>query len=252
MAVVVAHLHGFGKALRCVATRARRAGLLCHRVVLYIPGAPVQRGFERYDLVAGRKTQQARVIHFGRVDDALRAQQVVGVQVIFNLRESSVDFWAKLPLNPFAPAQAITMLATVGPFVMAYQGRGLFGNRTHLGGTSVRASLAHVQNRPHMQRADRFTGIPGAFAAVFPEDFGQRAGVFGQMRQRHGAVFNKAHRLAIALQAHHDVQAGFADFPQVFLRCIVNHFNHGAGQAQIAHQLYQLFDFGQQISLGMA
>ena len=46
------------------------------------------------------------------------------------------------------------------------------------------------------------------------EHLGQRVGVFGQVLQRHGAVLDEAHRLAVALQAHHDVEAGLAHLPQ--------------------------------------
>ena len=74
VAVVVAHLDGFGKTLGRVAACAWCAGLLGDRVVLHIPGAPVECSFNRYDLVAGRKAHQRHVVHFGRVDDALRAQ----------------------------------------------------------------------------------------------------------------------------------------------------------------------------------
>ena len=56
-------------------------------------------------------------------------------------------------------------------------------------------------------------GVPSAFAAVLAEDFRQRVGVFGQMNKRYGTVFNKAHRFAIALEAHHDVQARLANVP---------------------------------------
>ncbi len=39
-------------------------------------------------------------------------------------------------------------------------------------------------------------------------------GVFGQMLERHRAVLDEAHRLAVALEAHHDVEAGLAHLPQ--------------------------------------
>ena len=87
-------------------------------------------------------------------------------------------------------------------------------------------------------------GIPGAFAAVFLKHFGQRVGVFGQVFEGHSAVFNEAHRFAVTLEAHHDVQAGLADFPQVFLRRVLDHLDHRTGQTQIAHQLDELLHFG--------
>ena len=44
-AIVVAHLHRFGKALRGIATGARCSRLLCCRIVLNIPHAPIEYGF---------------------------------------------------------------------------------------------------------------------------------------------------------------------------------------------------------------
>ena len=89
---------------------------------------------------------------------------------------------------------------------------------------------------PHMQGADRGMGIPGAVGAVAREHLGQRRGIFRQMLQRHGAILDEADRFAVALQAHHDVEAGLAHLPQILLRRVVLHFHHAAGQAQIAHQ----------------
>ena len=142
--------------------------------------------------------------------------------MIFDLRKGIVDFWPKLPLNPFPAAQSIAMLAAVCALVVAYQCRGFFGNCAHFGP----AFTAHIQNWPHMQRTDRCMGIPGAFAAMFSEHFRQRGGVLSEMLQRHGAVFNKTHWLAVTLEAHHDVEAGLTHFPQVFLWCVINHFDH--------------------------
>ena len=50
------------------------------------------------------------------------------------------------------------------------------------------------------------------------EHLGQRIGVVGQVLERHRAVLDEADRLAVALQAHHDVEAGLAHLPQVLLR----------------------------------
>ncbi len=91
-----------------------------------------------------------------------------------------------------------------------------------------------------MQRAHGGMGVPGAPAAMAREHFGERVGVLGQVLQRHGAVLDEAHGLAIALEAHHDVQPRLAHFPEVFLGRFLGHFHHAAGQAQLAHQLHQL------------
>ena len=70
-AVVVAHVHGFGKALCRVATSAGAADFLGERVVLDIPGAPVQGSLNRDHLVSRAITHQRALVHGGRVDDAL-------------------------------------------------------------------------------------------------------------------------------------------------------------------------------------
>ena len=132
------------------------------------------------------------------------------------------------------------MLAAEGALVLAHQRAGFFGDGAHLGG----AVAAHVEDRPHVQRADRRVRVPGAAGAVPREHFGQRVGVVGQMLERHRAVLDEAHRLAVALQAHHDVEAGLAHFPQVFLRRVVGHLDHAAGQAEVAHQLDQVRQLG--------
>ena len=248
MTIVVAHLDRFGQALRRIATTARGAGLLGDRVVLHVPGAPVQCGPDGDDLVARRKTHQARVVHFGWVDHAARAQQIDRVHRLLDLCKRLVDLRTELPFDPLTTTQPIAMFAAVGTFELAYQLRCLFGNRAHLG----RAFAPHVQDGPDMQRADRRMGVPGALAAVFFEDLRQRVGVFGQVLQGYGTVFDKTHRFAVTLQAHHDVEPGLSHFPKVLLRRVVRHFNHRVRQQQVTHQLAQLFEFWQQIGLARA
>ena len=101
------------------------------------------------------------------------------------------------------------MLAAVGAFVFAHQGTGLICNLTH----ALGAITAHVQDGAHMQSTHRGVRIPSALGAMAFENLRQLVGVFGQVHQWHRAVFNEAHWFAIALQAHHDVEACFAHFP---------------------------------------
>ncbi len=140
------------------------------------------------------------------------------------------------------------MFAAVGAAELAHQRAGFFGDGAHLGGTAAGAGDAHVENRPHVQRAHRGMGIPGAACAVAGEHVGERVGVLGQVVERHRAVFDEAHRLAVALQAHHDVQAGLANLPEVLLRRLVDQAHHAAGQAEVAHQRHQLIELGRQFA----
>ena len=63
VAVVVAHLHSLGKTQRRVAPRARRAGLFGDRVVLHIPGRPVQRRLQWNHLVRLGAFTTRRITH---------------------------------------------------------------------------------------------------------------------------------------------------------------------------------------------
>ena len=137
------------------------------------------------------------------------------------------DVWAKLPLNPFTATQTVAMLTAVSAFVFAHQSAGFVGDVTHV----ARTLAAHVQDGAHMQSAHRSVRIPSAFGAMAFEHLGELVGVFGQVLEWHSAVFNEADRFAVALQTHHDVEARFAYFPQIFLRRIVHHFDHAVGQS---------------------
>ena len=71
-AVVVAHLHRFGKTLCRVTTGARCRGFFGGGVVLHIPCAPVERCLYGDDFVVIAKTHQRGVVHLRWIDDALR------------------------------------------------------------------------------------------------------------------------------------------------------------------------------------
>ena len=90
-----------------------------------------------------------------------------------------------------------------------------------------------------MQRAHRGMCIPGAARAVFLEHLGQALRVFGEVLQRHSAIFDEGNRFAVALHRHHDVESGFAHFPDIALQCRVAYFQHGIRIAQITHHLRQ-------------
>ena len=78
-----------------------------------------------------------------------------------------------------------------------------------------RAVAAHVEDRPHVQRADRGVRVPGAARAVLLEHLREAVGVLGEVLERHRAVLDEGHRLAVALHRHHDVEARLAHFPEV-------------------------------------
>ncbi|MCG3189048.1 MAG: hypothetical protein LKCHEGNO_01291 [Burkholderiaceae bacterium] len=235
VAVVVAHLDRFREAERGVAAAARGAQRLGRGVVLHVPGRPVERGLDGNRAMAGREAEQRHIVHSRRVDDAVRAEQVVRVEVLLDGAKRLVQPRAELPGDPLAATQAVAVLAAVGALELAHQLGGFLCDRAHLG----RPVATHVEDRPHVQRADRRVRVPGAARAVAREHLGQRRGVLGQVRQRYRAVFDEADRLAVALEAHHDVEPGLAHLPQRLLRRRFGHLHHAARQPEVAHQLDQ-------------
>jgi hypothetical protein len=106
--------------------------------------------------------------------------------------------------------------------------------------------------------------IPGATGAVFGEYMRQAIGVIGQMLEWYRTVFNERNGLAVALEAHHDIQPGLADFPQIFLLLLVHQLDYRTGQSKITHQFNELLqlphlpilagtrEFNQQDGIGCA
>ena len=74
-----------------------------------------------------------------------------GIEQVLDRLEGLGEPRPELPAHPFRAHQPVAMLARVGALVFAHQRRGLLGDRAHLG----RTLAAHVEDRPHMQRADR-------------------------------------------------------------------------------------------------
>ena len=165
-----------------------------------------------------------------------RAEQVVRVEVLLDGAERLVQLGPELPGDPLAAAQAVAVLAAVGALVLAHQ-HARPRRRS-------RASWRAPSRR--MSRIGRTCSVPtDACAYQVPRvpwraNTSVSASVYSaRCSQRHRAVFDEADRLAVALQAHHDVQAGLAHLPQRLLRRLVDHLDHAAGQAQVAHQLDQ-------------
>ena len=96
---------------------------------------------------------------------------------MLDLTQGIGNLRTKLPANPFATAQAVTVLAAVRTFIATYQFRCFFCHRAHF----LRAIAAHIQDRPDMQSAYGCVRIPGAAGAIFGKDVGQCTGVFREM-----------------------------------------------------------------------
>ena len=106
--------------------------------------------------------------------------------------------------------QAVAVLARVGALVLAHHRERLLRDRAHLAHVPL---VLEVEDRAHVQAADRGVRVPGAAGAVAGEEVGEALGVVGQMLERHGAVLDERDRLAVALHRHHDVEPGLAQLP---------------------------------------
>ena len=162
VAVVVAHLDRLGQAAARVAAAARRGGRLGERIVLHVPRRPVEHRLQRNRPVARRDSGTGSVVHLRRIDDPVRGEQADRIEPLLDGAEGGVDAGAELPGDPFAAAQAVAVLAAVGALELAHQHARFLGDGAHLGG----AVGAHVEDRPHVQRADRGMRVPGAARAV--------------------------------------------------------------------------------------
>ena len=87
--------------------------------------------------------------------------------------------------------------------VFAHHRARLLGDRAHLRG----AVAPHVEDRPHVQRADRRVRVPRAARAVLAKHLRQAVDVIGEVSERDRAILDERHRLAVAAHAHHDVEA---------------------------------------------
>ncbi len=225
-AVVVAHLDRAQHA----AGRAR-------------PGRPVElwrepgcRG------IVWRIAQQRAVIHARRPDDAARVQQPRGIERVLDRLERRGDARSEHGGMELAARDAVAVLAGMAALVGAHKRKTFFGDRPH---ARHLGRVFHVQNRAHMQAADRGMRIPGAPGAMPGEHLVQPFSVVGQIVEIDGTVLDEGHRFAVALHRHHDVQPGLAHLGDRRLEASIGRAHHRAGQAEIGHHRVQLGEFGE-------
>src|SRR5690554_3888182 len=139
------------------------------RITGDIPGRPVEYRRQRNRPVVPGEAKIAIIVHLGGIDDFAWVEEVFRIEELFDVTEGIVECGAELPRHPFAPAQAVAMLARIGSFVLTYKGRRLFGNLAHL----ACSITPHVENRPHVQSADTGVGVPGALGTMTMEHLGE-------------------------------------------------------------------------------
>ncbi len=224
MAVVVAHLHRGGEAA---------AAVLGADFVL----GPVEPRGERRRAVVGLETEQRlRSSIFVAATILPGFIEPLRIERALDLGERSSQARAVDRLDPLGAHEPVAVLAGIRAFVFLDQRAGFLGDRAHL----PRAAIgAQIQHGPHVQAADRGVGVERAARAVLREHLRQPLRVVGEMLERHGAVLDERHGFPVALHRHHDVEARFADLPDVALPRRVRDLDDAARQPEVAHELAQ-------------
>jgi hypothetical protein len=201
------------------------------------PLRPVEHGVDRRHAITRGIAKQFAIVHARRAHDLARVEQPGGVEAILDLLEGAQHARAEHALVKFRARQPVAMLTRVRAPVLLDDGQRLFHDGAHLFRPAV---VLHVENRAHVQAADRGMRVPGAGGAVFFENPGQAIGVLGEVLQPYRAILDKGYRFAVALHRHHDVEPGLAHLPHRRLETGVERLDDRAGKAEVGHQFTQL------------
>jgi hypothetical protein len=132
----------------------------------------------------------------------------------------------------------------VGSLVLAHHGETLLGDGAHLVGLAL---LLEIQDRAYVQGAHGCVGVPGAAGSVPGKDFVQTSGILGQVLQAHRAVLDEGHRFTLTLHRHHDVETGFAHFPDCLLESRIGGLDDRIREAEVGHELAEAREPREQI-----
>ncbi len=214
------------------------------------PVGPVERRPRRFrDAVAGREAHQRAIVHAIGPHDLARIQLRPGVEGVLDLLEGGDQALAEHLRMQIGARDAVAVLAGMRPLEAADEIAGGFRDLAH--GPDV-PLLLHVEDRAHVQAADRGVRVPGAAGAVAGEELGDRQGVIGEVLERHRAILDEGDRLAVALHRHHDVEAGLAHLPNLPLPRRIDDLYHGIGEAVVGHALVEALEIGKQRVLILA
>ena len=213
------------------------------RTVEAAPLRPVEPGLDRQRRIARLVAEQLAVVHALGADDLARVEQAAGVEGVLDLLERGGEPRAEHRLVELAAHDAVAVLAGVGAAVLAHHLEALLGDGPH----APRAVLGlQIDDRAHVQGADRRVRVPGAAGAVTGEDGVETAGVLGQVLEPHRAVLDERDRLSVPLHRHHDVEARLAHVPHRALEPGLHRLDHRAGKAEVRHQLDEAREPGEE------
>ena len=146
------------------------------------------------------------------------------------------DPFSKHRLEEFRSHQPVAVLSRVRSLELAYQRVCFLGDGAHLPDVGF---LLEVQRGANVQATHRGVCVPCARGAVASEHLVQPIGVLGDMLQRHRAIFDERNRLPVGLHRHDDVETGFADGPDLLLKCGIRGAHHGVRMAERSHEVFE-------------
>ena len=157
-------------------------------------GRPVELRGHLLGAVIRAVAEIRAVVELRRAHDLAGIVEAVRIEAVLHLLEGAHEPLAEHELVELRAHDAVAVLAGVRALVFAHERERLLGDGAHRLDVLVEPQ---VQDRPHMQAADRSVGVPGAAGAVLLEHLGQPRGVVGEMLQRHRAILDEGDRLAL-------------------------------------------------------
>ena len=134
---------------------------------------PVERRLDRERRVPGLVAEQRPIIHPRRVHDLARVEEAGRIERAFHRLECAHQAFAEHHLVEFGSADPVSVLAGVRALVFLDDRERLLRDRPHLLRTRF---VLHVENRAHMEAADRSVRVPGPLGAVPAEELRQAIG----------------------------------------------------------------------------
>ena len=172
------------------------------------------------------------LVHGRAVDDLIGVHQAVGVKRALQLLEQLVDLGAEHLFIPYAPDDAITVLAAEGTAKVLDQVADLIGDGQHLIHSVASFQADH---RPDVQTANAGMAVVGGLSPVIPNNLIKPTDKVSHVAGVDRSVFNKGQRLRVTVHAHQQAKALLAYGPDARLSSAVQHVYCGVTVAETLH-----------------
>src|SRR5262249_51438477 len=158
--------------------------------------AIVKKGGWLQGTIAGSIAQVVR--HARRGDDLAGVEEVLGVKRSLDHTEGLVDRRAEHFAIPFAPRQAVAVLAAESTAELQNQVGYILRDATHPGHLGL---VFEIEQGANVETADARVPVKCAVGTVPSQQLAEAGYKFGQPSGRDGRVFHERHRFAVAMHA---------------------------------------------------